>query len=377
MDARFTDEQGLLRESAREFLARECPMAVVRSVSDDGKAFPEPLWRQIAELGWPGLVLPERHGGAGLGMLELAILLEEMGRVLLPGPFLSSVALGGLAVAIAGTPEQQARWLPDLAAGRRRATLALADADATGQGAGAARPDARREGAALRLDGERRFVLDAEGADALVVPASLEDGETVLLWVESDARGLDLRPVSWVDGTRRVCEVRLDGVAVDAEAARLGGPGAGAEALGSLLDRARIALCADLCGIAGRVLELSVAYAKTREQFGRPIGSFQAIQHRCADMLVDVEAMRSATWYAAWALDADAPDAHRAACMAKAWCADAGPRVAGCGIQIHGGQGFTWEQDLHLYYKRAKSSELLLGDATWHRELVARDRLGP
>lgn len=378
MDARFSDEQELLRESARDFLARECPMSLVREVSDDGKELPAELWSRLAELGWLGLALPAEHGGAGLGALELAIVLEETGRVLLPGPFFSAVALGASAVALAGTPEQRARLLPPLAAGRRRATLALLDEGGSWEAAGV-RAVARREGAdgALRVDGAKRFVLDAQGADALVVPVRLEesgsgDAELALAWIDARAEGVSIRCLDYVDATRRPCHVDLSDVRVAAEDV-LGAPGTGGAALARILDRARVALCAETCGGAARVLELAVEYAKTREQFGRPIGSFQAIQHRCADMLSDVEAMRSATWYAAWAVASGAPDAHRAACMAKAYCADAGPRVAGAGIQIFGGQGFTWEQDLHLYYKRAKAAELQLGDATWHRELVARE----
>ncbi len=371
MDARFTEEQERLREGARDFLARECPMSLVREISDDGKAFPDALWQRLAELGWLGLVFAERHGGAGLGPLELALVLEETGRVLLPGPFLSTVALGGLAVALAGTEEQRQRILPAIAEGRLRATLALLE-EGTGWDATGVCLLARREGSALRVSGTKRFVLDAETADLFVTPVRLESGELVLLLVDRRSEGVSVRPVAQVDATRRVGELHLADVRLGADAI-LGEPPAGAAALERLLDHARVALCAEMCGCAARVLELSVDYAKTREQFGRPIGSFQAIQHKCADMLVQVEAMRSATWYAAWALASDADDAHRAACMAKSYCADAAPEVAGAGIQIHGGQGFTWEQDLHLYYKRAKASELQLGGAAFHRELVARE----
>ncbi|NNL66474.1 MAG: acyl-CoA dehydrogenase, partial [Myxococcales bacterium] len=225
----------------------------------------------------------------------------------------------------------------------------------------------------FRLSGAKAFVADAQSAELLVVAARREqaDGPLLLAAVPADADGLRIRPVAYSDATRKLAELGLHDVFVPDEAI-LGGEVDAGPALEATLDRARVALGAEMCGLASRVLELSVAHARTREQFGKPIGSFQAIQHKCADMLLRVENMRSAAWYAAWSIDEDEPDAHLAACMVKAYASEACADVAGEGIQIHGGQGYTWEQDLHLYYKRAKADEVALGDGAAHREHVAR-----
>jgi alkylation response protein AidB-like acyl-CoA dehydrogenase len=372
MDARPSDEQRLLQDSAREFLARECPMGFVREQMAGARGFTDGFWRQLAELGWTGLVLPEAHGGAGLGWLELALVAEELGAALAPGPWLSSVVLGATAVERAGTPDQHARWLPPLAAGERRATLALAE---PGGGAlGPVRLVARESsGGDAHLKGTKVFVPDGHTADWIVVAArrGAADGPLGLAVVAGDAPGVSTRAVAYTDATRKVAEVAFDDVAVPADAWLGEGDDAG-PALASVLDAARVALCAETAGLAQRVLDLSVAYAKTREQFGKPIGTFQAIQHKCADMLLRVENLRSAAWYAAWARDAGEADAGGAAAMAMAYACEAGPAVAGEGIQIHGGLGYTWEQDLHLYYKRAKANEVALGGASATRELVAR-----
>lgn len=369
MDLTFSDEQTVLRDGARDFLARECPMARVRQWMEEPLGFDEGFWKQLAELGWPGLALPEALGGAGLGWLELALVLEETGRVLAPGPFRSAV-VGAAAVALGAAPARRSEVVPALARGERRATVAHLEPDGRGR-APAARPAlaAVRHGDGFQLAGTKLFVEDAHCADWLVVTAHL-DGATAGFLVPTDARGLSIRPNAWVDPTRRTCEVRLADVRVPAADRLAGEDGAGwLERVGDL---ARTAACAELCGVASRALELAVAFAGQREQFGRPVGSFQAIQHRCADMLVAVEASRSVTWDAAWSLAHDAPDAHTAACMAKAWCSQTVPRVAADAIQIHGGLGFTWEQDPQLYYKRAVSLAALWGDASACREEVAR-----
>ena len=377
MDVRFSEEQDLLRGSVREFLERECPLARTREIAEGDLAFPADLWKGMAELGWLGLALPESHGGAGLGPVEQAIVLEEMGRVLLPGPYFPTAVLAAGALQEAGSEEQKRRLLPALARGDLVASLALLEAGGRWDAAGV-RLAARAEGAGFRLAGAKRFVPEAEAADLLLVAArtgeAAEAGIT-LFCVEAESPGVTRRRIAFSDLTRRVHEVRFDGVRVGPEAV-LGERGGGWPVIERVLDRARVALAAEMTGAASRVLEMSVAFAKAREQFGRPIGSFQAIQHRCADMLLRVEGARSATYYAAWTLAEREPDAHVAACMAKAWCSEAFARVAADGIQIHGGLGFTWEQDPQLYYKRAKASELFLGDAPWHRELIARALYG-
>ena len=363
VDVTLSEEQLLLRESARDFLARECPMELVRSALEEPGREPaggDALWRRMAELGWMGLALPAAYGGAGLGLVDQCVLFEEMGRVLLPLPFWSSVTLATTAIARAGTEPQCAAWLPGIADGTRRATLVEAPSLRT-----------QANGPVLRLDGTQPLVPDAQVADVLVV-ALRRDAALRLALVDANAPGLAIRPVAFTDGTRTLCEVRFDDVAVPAD--RILGDGAAADdALTAALDAGRVGLAAEACGGAARVLELAVDFARTREQFGKPIGSFQAIQHKCADMLVRVESARSAMLLAAWSLDEGEPDAHTAACMAKAYCSEAYTAVAGQGIQIHGGQGFTWEQDLHLFYKRAKAGELLLGDPAWCREEIARD----
>jgi alkylation response protein AidB-like acyl-CoA dehydrogenase len=376
MDVLFSEEQELLRSGVREFLARECPAAAVRQLALAGQGLPDALWKKLADLGWVGLCLPEAYGGGGLGQVELAIVLAEMGRVLLPGPYLGAV-VAALAVADGATDAVKKRILPGLAAGERRATLAVLEAGGRWDATGVAL-EARPAGGGFQLCGAKRFVPDADVADWLVVPArtsaSGARGVTLFL-VDARAPGLSLQRVETTDLTRRHSEVVFADVAVGPGDV-LGEMDAGAPLLDRALDRAKVALCADSCGGAERVLELSVAYARVREQFGRAIGTQQAIQHKCADMLVRVEGAKAATWRAAWCLDEAEPDAHRAACEAKAWVGDAYLRVAGDGIQIHGGLGFTWEQDLHLYYKRAALSSVTCGDGATNRELAARELLG-
>ena len=375
VDVQLSDEQRALQRSAGEFLAAECSMEFVRTCMDDPAGSPlasQAVWTQMAELGWMGLVIPEAHGGAGLDAVDLAILLEEMGRVLLPLPFLSNL-IGAQAVALAGSDEVQARLLPKVARGEVRLSLAQLEAGSN-WATRVCTTQARRDGDAVLLSGTKLFVPDAHTADLLVVLAQEEAGASLFL-VERRAAGVGVRRIDFVDPTRPVCEVTLEDVAVGDEA-RLGAPGAAASVLDSLHDFARVAQSAEMCGGAQQVLDLSVVYAKTREQFGRPIGSFQAIAHKCADMFVKVEGARSAVYYAAWALAAAVPEAHVASCMAKSYCAEAFSQVAAQGIQIHGGLGFTWEQDPHLYFKRAKANEVAFGDIAYTRELAAVELIG-
>ncbi len=369
MDARFTEEQELLRHSARDLLARECPMSLVRAQLEQPCGAADSLWERIVGTGWMGLGIGEEFGGAGLGLVEQVVLLEEFGRVLAPGPYFATTLLGGAAIDLAGDAAQRRRWLPEIASGRARATLAFLD-DIERWDAAAIQLIATRDGDGFRLHGAKRFVLEASSAELLVVAARSGDGDAGIAAFVLDARapGVAIEPVALLDGTRKFATLRLTNVQAPRDALLPGGW----PALTRVLDRAKVALCAEMIGGAERVLELSVAYAKTREQFGQPIGAFQAIQHKCADMLVALEGAKSATYAAAWALQENEPDAPVAAAMAKAFTSDAFAKVAGEGIQIHGGLGFTWDHDLHLYYKRAKVSERLFGDGAWNRELVAR-----
>lgn len=373
MDVSLTEEQEFLRSSARDFLAAECPMALVRRGVDPHDRAPQtpahldPLWRAMAKLGWMGLVIPESHGGAGLGFVDLAVLLEEMGRALMPAPFLSTVALGAHAIALAGSESQHAALLPRVARGEIRITLAQCERGGDWDPDTTALPATVTQRGDI-LEGRKLFVPDADTADLFVVAARAAEGLSLFL-VERDAPGVEVRRIDFIDRTRSVCEITFAGVRA---AERLGPLGQGATTLTRVNDAARVALAAECSGAAHWALDAAVSYAKTREQFGRPIGSFQAIAHKCADMFVLVESARSAAYYAAWALEADAPDAHASTCMAKAYCADAFAEVAAQAIQVHGGLGFTWEQDLHLYYKRAKACQVALGDAVFTRELAAR-----
>jgi alkylation response protein AidB-like acyl-CoA dehydrogenase len=374
MDVRFSPEQELLRTSAHEFVERECPLARTREWFEAGRPFPAALWKQMAELGWLGLPFVEADGGAALGALELGLVQEALGRQLVPAPYYASVVLAGAAVALSDDAGARARVLPALAAGELRASLAFLE-DAARWDADGVTLEAREVGSGFRLSGCTRFVPDGQHADLFVVAGRSADDALSLFLVEADRPGVRIRAIAWHDLTRPVAELHLDGVELPREA-RLGAPGSGWPVLTQVLARARAALAAEMSGGARRVLELSVAFAGAREQFGRPIGAFQAIQHKCADQLLAVEGVRSASTYAAWALDAGEPDAAVAASMAKAYASEAYARVAEAGIQIHGGLGFTWEQEPQLYYKRAKASALDLGDASWNRAEIARQLWG-
>jgi alkylation response protein AidB-like acyl-CoA dehydrogenase len=373
MDFGLSEEQELLQQSAREFLTRECPPALVRAAMNDADGFPRDLYRRMAELGWCGLVVPEAFGGAGLSMLDLAVLLEQMGRVVLPGPFLSSSVLSPLAIRHAGTAAQKKAWLPRLAAGEVVATLAFLEANDRLDAAGVT-ARAKKARGAYRLSGTKMFVTDAQVADLFVAAFRTrgkdEDGVTLFL-VPRDTPGLTVRPLRAIDLTRRSAEVEFRDVEVPATAV-LGREDHGWRALARVLDAACVALAADSLGGAEQSLEMAVSYTKVREQFGRPVGSFQALKHMAAEMVSEIEPARSLVWYAAYAYDALPRDAARAAAMAKARLSDVYTRTADRAVQMHGGIGFTWEHDMHLWFKRAKWNELAFGDATYHRERVAQ-----
>lgn len=374
MDFGFSEEQEMLRTSARAFLEKEAPMTFVRRMMDDERGFTDTLWRQMAELGWLGLILPERYGGAGLTFVDLVVVLEEMGRAVLPGPFFSTAVLGAVALTEGGDEAQRQEYLPRLARGDLRVTLAHLEPSGRWDAEGIAL-EAHARGGDLVLHGTKLFVPDGHVADLFVVAARAPgsrgtDGLSLVL-VPATAPGIRITPLKTMDQTRKLAEVVFEGVSVPASAV-LGTPGAGWALLERIADRGKVGLCAEMCGGAQKVLDMSVEYAKVREQFGKPIGAFQAIQHKCANMLVEVESSKSITYYAAWAVANDVAEAPLAAAMAKAYCSDAYRHVAGEGIQIHGGIGFTWEHDMHIYFKRAKSSEVSFGDATWNRERVAQ-----
>jgi alkylation response protein AidB-like acyl-CoA dehydrogenase len=373
MDFAFSEEQEMLRESARDFLTKEVPSPYVRRMLDAPDAWDEALWKKLADLGWTGLGIPEAYGGVGT-FLDLVVVLEEAGRALLPGPFLSTMGLAVPALLEAANETQKESVLGRIAAGDARATLAFSEPAGRWDAEGVQMLGAERRGDGWSLDGVKLFVPDAGVADYMVVAARTrpagEEGVSLFL-LEGRPAGLSVTPLETMDMTRRWYEVRFDGVELPADAL-MGAADQGWPALRRALEWGETALCAEMIGGAQRVLDMSVDYAKTRHQFGRPIGVYQAVSHKLADMLLETESARSATYYAAWAIDADAPDRSLAASMAKAYVSDAYRKAAGDGIQVHGGIGFTWEHDMHLYFKRAKASEVTLGDATYHRELVAQ-----
>jgi alkylation response protein AidB-like acyl-CoA dehydrogenase len=375
MDFGFSQEQEMLRATARKFLENECTSAFVRARMEEPAGVTDEFWGKLAEQGWLGLVYPEEFGGSGLGFVDLTVLMEEMGRVVMPGPFLSTVLLGGLAILEAGATAQKKDWLTRIAQGEAKATLAWTEPSARWD-AGGVTATARPAGKGFTLHGTKLFVPDAHLADVLVVVArtdqgkSAEDGISLFL-VPKGTPGLAVTLLPTMDQTRKLCEVTLRDVAVPGDAL-LGARDGGWAPLSRVIERATVALCAEMCGGAQRVLDMTTEYAKIRIAFGKPIGSYQGVKHRAADMLVDVENAKSLTYYAAWAVDENAPEAPLAASMAKAYVSDAYRKVSGAGIQLHGGIGFTWEHDLHLYFKRAKSSEFTFGDATYHREKVAQ-----
>jgi alkylation response protein AidB-like acyl-CoA dehydrogenase len=368
MDFAFSSDQQLLRDSARAFLDAHCASAVVRALWDDPRGESEALWKDMAQLGWLGLALPEAFGGSALGMVETAIVLEAMGRAALPSPYFPTV-LAATALAEAAGPEQKRRWLAAVTAGAVRATVAFLDADWDWEPSRVA-TRATRTSRGVRLSGTKRFVPWAHVADVILVPAQAPEGPSLFL-VEPAMPGLTLSSLAGMDPGLRWATLTLDDVPVG-EDATLGAPGQAGRLLDGLLRRAAVGAAAEMLGAARRCLDMSVAYVKVREQFGQPIGAFQAIRHTCAEMLVEVENAHAATYYAAWALDAGAEDAAIAASVAKSYVGDAARRVCGDAIQVHGGIGFTWEYDLHLYVKRAKALETMYGDADHHRELIVR-----
>jgi alkylation response protein AidB-like acyl-CoA dehydrogenase len=363
----LTDEQQAIKSTARDFLAARYKSERIRALAESERGFEQPDWEEMAELGWPGLALPEEWGGQGLGVVDLAVLFEEMGYALAPSPLLSTT-IAGLALAANGTDDQRERWLRPLAAGEARGTVALFDAG-TPATIGGFEMEARADGDGVVLDGEKVLVMDAASADFFLVATS--DGRRHV--VERGAEGVAVTAEPTVDLTRRLYSVRFDGVRVGPEATLSGGQ----EDYLPVLWRACVAIAAESTGVAQRSLEMAVEYAKDRKQFGRPIGSYQAVSHRCAQMLLETENSRSAVYGAAWAADAEPESLPLAASMAKAYASDAGWRVPDASIQVHGGIGFTWEHDLHFFLKRGKANAATFGDAKWHRDRVADMVLAP
>jgi alkylation response protein AidB-like acyl-CoA dehydrogenase len=371
MNFAFSDEQEEFRGVLRRFLEERWPIAEVFRWMETPAGYDPALWKQMAlELGLQGVQLPERYGGQGFGLLELGIVMEETGRALLCAPYFSSVCLAANAILEVASEEQKTALLPGIASGETIATLALLDAGDAWDPA-AVELEFRRDGDACVLEGAKRLVTDGASAALILVAARQRgsrgrDGVT-LLAVRSDQPGLSAAPVEALDATRKLADLRFEGV----RAACLGGEGAAADGLTTALDRARVCLAAESAGGAQHCLDSAVSYAAERVQFGRPIGSFQAIKHRCAEVLLEVESARSAASWACWTADEDPGGLALAASVAKSFCGDAYQRAAAENLHIHGGVGFTWEADPHLYLKRARAAATLLGSPAWHRTRIA------
>jgi len=367
MNFGFTEEQELLREEVRKFLDASCPLEKVREISEakGGSGYSPELWKQIAELGWLGLLIPEEHGGAGLGFEDFVVVLEETGRSLFPSPLVSTT-LAALALRDAGSPAQQERWLPALADGTTIGTLAVLEAEDI-PGAEGVQLAAEAQGDGLQLSGEKRFVADAAAADLFVV-AFRRGGALALALVEKSAPGVTAEDWPGIDLTKRLGRLRLDGVAVPADAIL---PGGDAAALERLLDAGATAVTAEAVGAAEAALALTAGYAKQRIQFGHPIGQYQGVKHPLAEMYVDIESFKSLAYYAAWCLDQHHADTPLAVSRAKAYASEVFPRIGIDTVGLHGGIGYTWEYDAHLFLKRAKWVRPIFGDADYHYERVA------
>jgi len=357
----LTDEQQAIKSTAHDFLASRFKSERLREIAASDDGFDAAGWAEMAELGWTGLAVPEEWGGQGLGIVELAVLFEEMGYALAPSPLFSNT-IAGLALTLCGSDDLRERYLRPLAAGEVRGTPALWDAGSPAAPGGFTM-EAKADGDGVVLDGEKILVPDAASADFFLVASA--DGRRHL--VERGADGVTVTAEPAIDPTRRFSAVRFDGVRV-AAADTL--PGAEADYY-PVFFRLCVALAAESTGIAQRTMEMAVEYAKDRQQFGRPIGAYQAVSHRCAQMLLETENARSAVYGAAWAADAEPESLPLAASTAKAYASDAGWRVPDASIQVHGGIGFTWEHDLHFFLKRGRSNAAIFGDAKWHRERVA------
>src|SRR5271156_4990514 len=368
MDFGLSDEQRQLRDSAREFLTNECPPAYVRKTMADEAGAAHELYAAIAGLGWNGLIVPERYGGAGLGTLDMAVLLAETGYAAMPGPFLFSSALAASALVQGGSDEIKERWLGALASGKAIGTVAITERNESLNPAEMA-TRARREGAGWVLDGTKIFVPYAHAADFIVVVARTgsSPADIGLFVVETGAPSVRVRMLRGLDLTRRVCALELDATIVTPGAEINGG----AALYARLLDVGAVAIAADSLGGMDRALWMAVDYSKVREQFGKPIGSFQALKHAAAEIVAELEPARALLWYAAYAQDAATPDAQRAAAMAKARLCDIYSRGTDRAVLMHGGIGFTWEHDVHLWYKRARFNESYFGSPAFHRERVA------
>jgi alkylation response protein AidB-like acyl-CoA dehydrogenase len=376
MEFGLNEQQEMLKKTARDFFQDKLPRTLVRTLMwEDPKGYSPELWKEMAELGWMGIMFPEEYEGFGGDFIDLTVILEEMGRALLTGPFIPTVVFGGTAVLNAGTAEQKKAILPAIASGNLIMTFALQDSADRFDAAGVT-TSATADADGYVIKGTKRLVPEAHVADKIICVARTgsgskpEEGITLFI-VDAKSPGVNIKEHITFDG-KRLCDVNFESVKVS-KADVLGPVGQGWPILEKALQYTIVAMCADAVGGCQMVMEMSSQYAKERIQFDRPIGTFQAVKHKCANMFIDVEAIRPLTYWAAWAVDTGAAEAPVAVSMAKAYCNDAYRRITADGIQVHGGIGFTWEHDMHLFHKRAKTMELNYGDSHYHRAIVADD----
>ena len=373
MDPRLSEEQDILQKSARDFLTEKCPKSLVREMEKDAKGYSTQLWQEIADLGWIGLVFPENYGGSGMSFLDLSVLLEEMGRVCFPGPFFSTVILGGLTILDVGSDEQKQKYLPQIASGKAIFTLALTEASGKYE-AGSIKTRATADKNDYIINGTKLFIPDASVADYFLCIARTdeksrgEQGLTIFI-VNARSPGISTTVLNTIARDKQ-CEVIFKQVRVPKENI-LGKLNQGWREIQKTIERAAIAKCCEMVGGMQAVLDMTVAYVKERVQFDVPIGVFQAIQHHCVYILVDVEGSRAAAYDAAWRVSTGRPYSNEAA-ITKAWVSDAYQRVVSLGTQAHGGVAIIEDHDMPLYYRRAKASELAFGDARFHKKTVAR-----
>jgi len=370
MNFAFSEEQEELRKVVKDFLNAKSPETAVRELMETESGYDPAVWSQMGEqLGLQGLIIPEEFGGSGYSYVELIVVLEEMGRRLLCAPYFSTVVLAANTLIHSGDDAAKAEYLPGIASGETIATLAFTEPNGKWDASGIT-AEATKSGDGWVINGEKSFVLDGHTA-SLILVAARTDGEISLFAVDGAAAGLTRTALSTMDQTRKQAKLEFANV----PARLIGEEGTGWDVLSVVLDLAAVALAAEQVGGAQECLETAVQYAKDRVQFGRPIGSFQAIKHKCADMLLEVESAKSAAYYAGWCAAELNDELPSVASLAKSYVSEAYFHTTAENIQIHGGIGFTWEHPAHLYFKRAKSSELLFGDPTYHRELLAQ-RIG-
>lgn len=377
MDLDFSEEENMLRTTARDFLAAECSKRLVREMEEDAKGYSPELWRKMAEQGWMGLALPREYGGTEMGFMGLVVLLEEMGRNLVPGPFFSTVVLGGLAILAGGTEEQKRELLPKVARGELLLSFALTEPSARYDAAGVS-VAAVAEGDEYVISGTKLLIADAHIADYIICVARTKDGTTTeegitLFLVKAKSQGIKCEVIPTI-AADKLCEVVFDKVRVPKKNI-LGEPDRGWRVVKRVLEQATAVKCAEMVGGAQAALDMTNEFAKTRIQYGRPIGGFQAIQHFLADMVVSLEIARNITYEAAWYAGEGLPCTRQVA-IAKGWTSDAYTLITQRALHIHGGIGATKEHDISLYYRRAKAAEVTLGDADFQREVVAREWLG-